>query len=236
MRIILYAILIFVNLIFAQSKNPDEIIKGVVTNFEKVKDYQVDVNIKVDVDFLKVPESNATIYFKQPDKIHIESDGFALLPKDGLNFSPTSLLKKNYTALYEQDVILDGFNTSIVKVIPAGDQGDVILSTLWIDQKRKVIRKMESTTKTNGTFAINFFYNDKNNYALPSKIEFLFNADKMVLPKNSLNDEDNSVQSPKKKKRLNSLTKGKVTISYFNYKINKGITDSIFEDAKSKAK
>jgi hypothetical protein len=63
--------------------------------FEKIDDYQVDVRIKVDVDFLKMPEREATIYYKKPDKFHIDSENFAMLPKSGLNFSPLGFL--NYS-------------------------------------------------------------------------------------------------------------------------------------------
>ncbi|HMN47891.1 MAG TPA: hypothetical protein PKD67_02025 [Ignavibacteriaceae bacterium] len=228
MKFILIYILLIVTSIIAQSKNPNEIINEVISNFSKVKDYQVDVNIKVDIEFLKVPDSKAKIYFKQPDKIHLESEGFALLPKDGLDFSPSSLVKKNYTAIYEQDVMLDGINTSIVKVIPIGDQGNVILSTLWIDQSKRIIRKVESTTKTNGTFSINFFYDDNLKYPLPSKIIFSFNIDQMNIP-NAFGDEPNADQPKKKKGRFNSTTKGQVIVTYSNYKVNKGIPDSIFD-------
>lgn len=233
MKFIIVLILFTLTSIIAQSKNPDEIINGVIVNFNKVKDYQVDVNIKVDVEFLKVPDSKAKIYFKQPDKVHLESEGFALLPKDGLDFSPSVLAKKNYTAIYEQDVILDGVNTSIVKIIPTGDQGNVILSTLWIDQKKQIIRKVESTTKTNGTFTINFSYDENLKYPLPAKIVFSFNLDQMNIPK-VFNDDPDSDQPKKKNKRLNSTTKGKVIISYSNYVINKGVSDSIFENKINK--
>ncbi len=228
MKFILIYVLLIVTSIIAQSKNPNEIINEAISNFSKVKDYQVDVNIKVDIEFLKVPDSKAKIYFKQPDKVHLESEGFALLPKDGLDFSPSSLVKKNYTAIYEQDVMLDGINTSIVKVIPIGDQGNVILSTLWIDQSKKIIRKVESTTKTNGTFSINFFYDDNLKYPLPSKIIFSFNIDQMNIP-NAFGDEPNADQPKKKKGRFNSTTKGQVIVTYSNYKVNKGIPDSIFD-------
>lgn len=233
MKFIIVLILFTLTSIIAQSKNPDEIINSVIVNFNKVKDYQVDVNIKVDVEFLKVPDSKVKIYFKQPDKVHLESEGFALLPKDGLDFSPSVLAKKNYTAIYEQDVILDGVNTSIVKIIPTGDQGNVILSTLWIDQKKQIIRKVESTTKTNGTFTINFSYDENLKYPLPAKIVFSFNLDQMNIPK-VFNDDPDSDQPKKKNKRLNSTTKGKVIISYSNYVINKGVSDSIFENKINK--
>jgi len=216
------------NLVFTQSKDPDKILENVVDNFSKVQDYSVDVNIKIDVEFIKVPETKAKIFFKQLDKIHLESDGFAMLPKNGMEFSPTALITKEHTAIYEKDVVLNGVNTSLIKVIPLGDQGDVILSTLWVDQVMNVIRKVESTTKTNGTFTIDFSYAKDLKYPLPSEIIFSFNVDKMNIP--ATISGETAPEKPKKKKgRYDGVTKGKVIVKYNNYEVNKGIADSIFE-------
>lgn len=227
MKLLLF-LLFVTNLVFTQSKDPDKILENVVDNFSKVQDYSVDVNIKIDVEFIKVPETKAKIFFKQPDKIHLESDGFAMLPKNGMEFSPTALITKEHTAIYEKDVVLNGVNTSLIKVIPLGDQGDVILSTLWVDQVMNVIRKVESTTKTNGTFTIDFSYAKDLKYPLPSEIIFSFNVDKMNIP--ATISGETAPENPKKKKgRSDGVTKGKVIVKYNNYEVNKGIADSIFE-------
>ncbi|NWF49420.1 MAG: hypothetical protein HXY49_02640 [Ignavibacteriaceae bacterium] len=210
---------------FAQSKNPDTILENVKRKFQEVNDYQVDVKVKVDVNFLKVPETEAKIYYKQPDKIHFESKNFALLPKEGLNFSPMAFLKNDYTAIYEKDELLDGVNTSIVKIIPGGESSNLILSTLWIDQKKNVIRKVQSTTKNSGTFTIEMNYDQIIKYPLPSSMIFSFNVEKMNLPRTFDSD-------PKRKSTLEDkgkTTTGKVYITYSNYLINKGIPDSVFE-------
>jgi len=225
---ILFCFLLLANLIIPQTKNPDEILKHVVDNFNKVKDYTADINIKVDVEFIKVPEAKAKLFFKQPDKVHLQSDGFAMLPKDGLEFTPSSLLKSEHTAIYENDVLLNGIKTSVVKVIPLGNQGDIILSTLWIDQVKQLIRKVESTTKTNGIFVIDFSYSDNFKYPLPEEIVFSFNIDKMKMP--LITDENFSKEKSKKKiNRFGEITKGRVVVKYLNYEVNKGIPDSVFE-------
>ncbi len=235
MRLLISFVLMLLQIGFSQSKDAENILNSIVTNFNRVKDYTADINIKVDVEFLKVPDTKAKIYFKQPDKTHLEAEGFAMLPKKGMDFSPSSLIQKEHTSIYERDVDLNGFNTSVIKIIPLGDYGDVLLTTFWIDQKAKLIRKVESATKTNGTFTVDFTYNDKLNYPLPEKIVFSFNTDKMDLPTEITSDAslpDSNIKGKRKSK--DSRTRGIVTVNYSNYVINKGIPDSIFEKQSEK--
>jgi len=228
MKILLFLLLISFNFSTAQKKDPDKILEEAKKTFEIVNDYVVDVNIKVDVDFLKVPETEAKIYYKEPNKVHLESDGFALLPKDGMDFSPLGLLKDEYTAIYERTDTIEGNKTDVVKVIPLGDANDIILTTLWIDESMHIIRKVESTPKIGGTFKIELKYDiSKTEFPLPSSMIFTFNIDRMNLPK-GMGGELNE-NKPKDEKKTST---GKVYITYKNYKVNKGIPDSVFEEKK----
>jgi hypothetical protein len=221
-------ILLSYGITYPQSIDPDKILKKVITTFDKVKDYEVDVQVKVDVEFIKVPDTKAKIFFKQPDKINFESQGFAMLPKEGINFSPMSFLKKDYTALYQKEDYIDANIVSVIKVIPSSNQGDIVLTTLWVDQSVGIIRKVESTTKTNGTFTIDLKYDERTkDYCLPSSMVFGFNIDKMNLPK-AFSDQAES----ESRKNIGKSTYGKVYITYSNYKVNKGISDKIFEKKK----
>jgi outer membrane lipoprotein-sorting protein len=225
-------ILLFVGfgLSTAQKKDPEKILEEVKKNFSKVEDYVVDVNIKVDVDFLKVPETNAIIYFKQPGKMHLESGGFALLPKEGMDFSPVGLLEDEYTAIYERIDTLEGFRTDVIKVIPLTEQSDVVLTTLWVDESKQIIRRVESTPKIGGTFSIELKYNEsKTDYPLPSGMIFTFNVDRMNLPKGMAGEMNQNKDTNEKKSKT---TTGRVFITYKNYKVNKGIPDSVFEEKK----
>jgi hypothetical protein len=230
MKLIYFLILSLSTVTIAQKQDPGQILDDVVNEFNKVQDYEVDVSIKVDIEFLKVPESQAKIYFKQPDRISLKSDGFAMLPRNGFNFSPSTILKDEYTAIYEKQEIIDGKNLTLIKIIPLGTTSDVILSTLWIDEEISAIRKIESTTKVNGTFTIDFSYNEMNKYTVPSKMVFSFNIDKMNFPSSMMGSTDS--RKREKKKPSDSLTKGKVFVEYSNYKINKGVPDSVFVEEK----
>ena len=229
MRNLIVSIILLLNgLTYSQSKDPDLILKKVIESFSKIKDYEVDVKVKVDVDFIKVPDTKAKIYFKQPDKIHFESNGFAMIPKEGINFSPLSFLKKDYTALYEKEDYIENHPVSVIKVIPYSEKGDIVLTTLWVDQLHNIIRKVESTTKTNGTFTIDLKYDeDKKDYSLPTSMVFGFNIDKMNISKAFSGQTETE-----SRKNIGRSTSGKVYITYSNYKVNKGLSDKIFEKKK----
>jgi outer membrane lipoprotein-sorting protein len=231
-KIVMHKVILLITLVFvslnAQIKDPDQILDKVKKEFSSVKDYEVNVNIKVDVEFLKIPETSAKIYFKQPDKIHFESERFALLPKEGLDITPVGLLKEKYSAIYQKEDTVNGKETSVIKVIPLNEKSDIVLTTLWIDQTKNIIRKAESTTKINGTFTIELKYDNKLNYPLPSEMIFSFNIDRMNIPRGISGEIESGNAKDKKSKN----TTGRVFINYSNYKVNQGIPDKIFEDKK----
>ena len=218
MKKIFLFLIVFAFVVPGQSKDPDKILDEVKKNFEKIDDYSVDVTIKMDVSFLKVPETKAKIYYKKPDKVNIESKQFALLPKRALDISPTSLLKGKYTAIFDKFVTLNGVKTAVIKTIPLEESSEVVLSTFWID--------LTISTKLNGTFSININYNVQNKFKqLPSSIIFSFNVSKLNIPKRFSGQEEND----KADTSSNRSTIGKVFIDYSNYKVNKGLPDSLFE-------
>jgi outer membrane lipoprotein-sorting protein len=212
--------------LYPLSNDANEIVKAVLARFNQVNDYMVDIEIKVDIEFLKVPDSKAKLFFKQPNKITLKSEGFALLPKDGLDFSPSSIIKGNYTAIFERIESLNGVQTSVIKIVPFNENTNIILSTLWIDNKNSLIRKIESTTKTQGTYTLELFYNDQFKYPLPQQMIFSFNIDKLNLPQTFTNA--NPKQS--KKKFGKGPIVGKVYVNYSNYKVNINLSDKVFED------
>jgi len=229
----LLILLLLTSACYAQKYKPEDILEKAKEKFNLVQDYEVNVNIKVDVNFLKVPDAQAKIYYKQPDKVKLKSEGFALLPKEGVNFSPYGFLKGDYTAVFDKEQEVDGNPCYLVKVIPLGDRGDLILTTLWIDKDKFIIRKIESTTKTNGTFTINLKYDNAFKYPLPSAMIFAFNVQKMQMPKELTGDMSAEQSTSKKEKQgRDDTTTGKVYVNYSHYIVNSGLPDSIFNEEK----
>jgi outer membrane lipoprotein-sorting protein len=228
---ILIIILLLTSTILPQTKNADEIINKVKNKFESVNDYKVDLKIAVDMEFLRIPKVSATVYFKQPDKMKMDSRDFAVLPKEGINFSPINLLNKNYTSIFVKEDTLKGNNVNVIKIIPLSDSTDVILSTLWIDSQNNVIRKVETTTKNRGTLVASLNYDKMIKFGLPSEMIFSFNVENPKLPE-MMEMETGGVKKPLGKTSKNLA--GKIKVTYSNYEVNKGIDDSFFEDDKEK--
>lgn len=230
---IITLVLILTTVIFTQVKNPEEILEKVKLEFEKIEDYKADVKIKVDVDFLKMPDREATIFYKKPDKFHIDSENFAMLPKSGLNFSPLGFLNYKYTAFYEREDTINGTLTSVVKVIPLEGNADVVLSTFWIDTRRNLILKVELSRKPQGSFTIDLKYlKTSEGFWLPSSLIFSFTADRSLMPRRF--NETGDSESNKNAKDLEKEKTGKVYLNYSNYRINTGLTDDFFDDKNKK--
>lgn len=214
--------LFFLTLSAWAQQDANSILSGVRTNFLKVKDYTADAEIKVDVDFVKIPIKKAKVYYKQPDKFRFKAEGFALLPKRGANLFTVNLINDNVTAIYIKQEVIGNITTDVIKVIPLDPNSDIILSTLWISRDYKVY-KLESTTKNQGTFSAQFQYtNHPNN--LPAQVEITFDIQKAEIPVGFTLD----MESLNKKSQSKNTT-GKATVKYSGYLVNMGLSDAVFK-------
>ncbi|AFN74091.1 hypothetical protein MROS_0850 [Melioribacter roseus P3M-2] len=203
---------------FAQKQNAEDILNKVINKFEQVEDYEVDLTISADLQMVKMPDMKLKVFFKQPDKLKISSEGFAMVPKDGVNLNPLKFLKSEYSAVYvknEKDEE-EKINLDVIKIIPLSDTADYILSTVWIDTENYLVRKLETVTKRGVNVSSKFYYNNTA-YALPSKVVVSFNQSGEVKPEQ---DEE---------KRFRQSLKGVVTLTYSGYKINQGLKDEFFK-------
>ena len=206
-----------------------EIIQQVRAKLDKVNDYEAKGKLKTNVIFIKAPIANVRIYFKKPNKLKIYNEnGISFIPKGSVNISLNNIFSNsdNY------DVIDVGKEEStdlrIIKLLPKDDSAEIVLSTLYIDEKQSLIKKAKTTTKENGTYELEMTYGKYTEYGLADKIVFSFNIKEYKLPKGVTFDYDDG---SKKKEDADPLKnrKGKVEISYSEYIINKGVPDSVFK-------
>ncbi|MSP64084.1 MAG: outer membrane lipoprotein-sorting protein [Ignavibacteria bacterium] len=196
--------------LISQFKDAEQIIDAIRIKYDEIKDYTATIEAAVDMERIKVPKMDVKIYFKQPDKFHIESKNFAMIPREGVAINPAELLNKFNAKLLGIEQ-LNSRPVYKIQLTPKSEQKLISLeSYVYIDQENLYIVKLASTPSEGRTIVINFSQSlVQNKYYLPSKIFVKFD-----------NAETNSSQ------RL--PRSGSVTISYKNYLLNTGLSDSLF--------
>ena len=216
-----------VGLSFSQSA--EEMAAKLKSKLLSVKDYEAKGMLKTDVAFLKLPISAVRIFYKFPDLFRIKKDGgISVLPKGGIRINMNSLITEgNYTSLSAGRIVWKGSDLAILKLIPNGESSDIVLTTLYVDDKAMLIRRAITTTKDNGTYEMEMEYGKYAKWGLPDKAIMIFNTKDYKLPKGITFEYDASIsQKSKEKKPLSK--QGRIEISYASYEINKGLAADIF--------
>lgn len=203
-------------------------VQKVKAKIDVVNDYSAVGKLMTDVVFLKVPDAVVNVYFKKPNKFQISKEkGISILPKGGVNMNMQNLLtEKDFLALDGGTGTVAGTAVRIVKLLPNNESSDIVLTTLYVDPLTFLIKKTTTTTKQNGTYDVEMTYGKYAAYALPDKVVLSFNTKEYKLPKGvTLEFDDGEKPDPNKAKN----NRGMVEITYQSYKINKGVSDSVFK-------
>jgi len=223
-------ILFFALFFFTQlsAQTPQELINKIKAKLEKVNDYTAKGRLKTNVVFIKAPIASVKVYYKKPDKMKIVNEnGISFIPKGSVNIN----LAKFLSGSGNYEIVDAGTEPStglkILKLLPSDENSEIVLSTLYIDEKTELIKKAKNTTRDNGTYELEMSYGKYIAYSLPDKVIFSFNTKDYKLPKGVTFDYDDGAEKKPDESLKNK--KGKVEITYTEYLINKGVNDSIFK-------
>ncbi|HEU5164298.1 MAG TPA: hypothetical protein VFU29_02090 [Chitinophagaceae bacterium] len=210
------------------AQTPSELVDKIKTKLEKVNDYTAKGKLKTNVIFIKAPIASVNVYYKKPDKMKIVNEkGISFIPKGSVNINLAKFISGsgNYEIVDAGKEPVTGLR--ILKLLPTDENSDIVLSTLYIDEKNELVKKAKNTTRDNGTYELEMTYGRYATYGLPDKVIFSFNTKEYKLPKGVTFDYDDGTE----KKNNNGLKnkKGKVEITYSEYLINKGVDDAIFK-------
>ncbi len=212
----------------SHAQKAEELIAKVKAKIDKVSDYEANGIMKTNVSFLKVPVAKVKVYFKKPNKLRIKNES-------GISFIPNGSVNINYGNIFsdpgDYDIINAGKENNtglwVIKLLPKDGNAEVVLSTLYIDEKKLLVKKSKTTTKQNGTYELEMQYGNYADYGLADKVVFSFNSKDYKLPKGVTFDyDDGGRKQPGQSRKKNK--NGKVEISYSGYIINKGVPDTVF--------
>ena len=229
-----------------KSQNTDlDIIKSnILTQFSKIEDYQVDINIKINMTGFRMPKKKIKMFFKKPDKLNIKTNGFAIVPKTGINNNPNELFKMfNYINEVNR-TIRDNKQFYFISGIVNQDSIDMpiknlkseesnIKMSLLIDAKEWIITEVDIFLDKEKTFSIRTDYININNIMVPEETKLIIGIKEISRIKNNFNsnllfNSDNDLVKASGFNLKNDEFRGEIIMKFSNYIINQGIDDQIF--------
>ena len=230
MKIVLGLLIGFVtSSLFAQNapkiQNADEILAKVVKGFEEVNDFSAGIDAEINMDRMQIPKMHADLFFKKPDKVHFSSQGFLLVPREGIAFNP-SVLKEHYLT---SSAVRDSVNgKQMFKLLLAAKDAKTRLRalTIWVDPIHWTVAKIETIPYEGRSLSMIFTYEfQQGKYWLPSELVASFASESDRAEKDSSLSIGGQVDAAQR----SMPRSGKITVVYSNYKVNIGLSDELFD-------
>ena len=230
--------------ICAQNTEILKIKEKILTQFSKIDDYQVDVNIKINMTGFRMPKKRIKMFFKKPDKLNIKTNGFAIIPKTGINSNTNDLFKMfNFINNVERTIknnkqyylIVGSLNPDSLDIPLNNFQSEStnLKMSLLIDAKEWIITKVEVFLDSEKLFSIKTDYINIKNIMVPKQTEFLIGIKEISKIINNFNNEilfnsDNNLAKVSGLSLDEDEFKGKIIMNFSNYVINQGIDEKVF--------
>ena len=196
-----------IGLFSAQSSDAKKRMLNMVEKLERVPPYSCDVNINIDVKFIRNKEREGKMIYRSPEDIDYKIKGFAFLPKKEMGTISTSLFKDDFIAI---DMGKENEN-QIIKVIPMDINSEIVTGQFWIDSA-DLVQKMILITKEKGSYTAEMNYNGTL-YDLPSKIRMSFDVKNQKMPALLTGDLEAYTDETDEAE----VSKGTITIMYSNH-------------------
>ncbi len=206
--------------ISALSQDANTLMNQIKTKLDKIKSYEASATMKTSIAYLKIPIAKVKVTFKKPNDLKIQSNnGVTFIPKGVNAISLQNIFSNDFTVIDGGTQNIKGKILRIIKLLPTSPQSEIVLSTLYINEKDLVVEKNSTTTKEEGTYEMDMQYGKYIQYGLPDKLSFSFNAKDYKIPKGLTLDFDNSSTETKKQFQA-KINKGKAEIVFEKYMIN----------------
>lgn len=210
------------------AQTPEELVSQVKARLDQVNDYEAEGKMRTNVIFIKAPVAKVKVYYKKPNRLRINNEsGISFIPRGSVNINLSNIFlnPSGFDMIDQGKEAGTGFR--IIKLLPRDENSEVVLSTLYIDEKQLLIRKAKTTTRENGTYELEMTYGKYAAWGLADKVVFSFNTKDYKLPKGITFDYDDGTRRPEATDKMKDK-KGKVEILYTSYTINKGVPDTVF--------
>ncbi len=209
-----------------------EVLRKVEAAFSGVNDYTVTVDVVADVERLKVSPMHAVMYYKRPDKIHFDSEGFVLLQREGMGL-PFSKLTERFAADSVRRESLEG--VPVYRTVLRAKKEGVRMPNvvLYVDADRWVPVRLHAPLKDGSSMNGRFSFERAGGFWMPSRLEVVFEG----APERPAEAVQPAPQQPSPYAepqaggpRFIPPRAGKVIVQYSGYRINTGLSDDVFKE------
>lgn len=195
-----------------------------------IKDYTAQVSVTVDLPGVKVPQRQARVYFKRPDKVAIDSKGIVMIPKRALvPGMTTAQLGQDIEVVLLGTKMTNGVPFYSLKVIPTGKQrsSDRMLATVRGD--RFTIEHLEMYSGNQRELVVDWRYQlIAGKYWLPQTVVARIHTPPSAASRTP-RDPDNPTPSPAK------ASEGTISVVFSQVKVNTGLSDTLFKEINNGA-
>ena len=201
----------------AHALSPKEILKKAGQHYEVIQDYTADAKVTVESPSMHVPEMSIKIYYKKPDKLHVDSkDGFAVLPKQGAVVgNPLKYLLTSSDLTVDRTEKVLGDDCYVIKGT-FQREGREVQSTVWVDKENFLVRQLATNPEWGPSVRVRLWYTRVGlKYWLPSTT-----SARVSIPPLPGETPDTKSGAPEQTT---------VTIKFGKYKVNSGLSDKIFK-------
>lgn len=185
----------------------DEIVEKALKLRREIRDYTATVTVRTDIPDVDIPDRTVTVYFKQPDKIRVISDGLVILPRKALNIHSlgTRLIEKA-DAVVQGSKTVDGRTLYSVKLIPQSEKDpNRAIVSVWGDTW--TVHRVEGYKGPSKIFTVRWTHQKVGGkHWLPRTIVFQSVAEDLPGSKS-----------------------GTLTLRFSDFRVNTGLSDEIFK-------
>jgi hypothetical protein len=206
-------LLLFLYSVSGVCQTAEEQVLLVKSRLDSIETFLADIELHVDISFIKMPDKEAQAAFKKGEDVVITADDFVLIPKRGLDLSFSELFEYPFMVIDRGEV--EGQSTSLlaISILPSDSKADFSVANLRIDTQKQRITWAEINTKKDGSYTLNLTYPDSH-AVLPTILDVSFEMDRIRIP---LNFAGSDVTIDRKEMRKTDLKTGKITLT-LNYR------------------
>jgi len=248
-RLILSVLFILSSLLVAQTPSIEQIRDNIISQFDRINDYQVDIKISVKMTGFRMPNKKIHMYYKKPGKIKVKTRGFAILPKTGAGGNPSEFLDMlKHVSEIKRTIrdnkpfykIMGKVNQDSLKIpLPVKkDEFPDITMNVFVDAKKWVITEVGVYLDSESVFTLQTDYIEESGVMVPEKSVFKVGV-KGISRWTTQNPFDFGGPGSDRQEFENIAKKagfdaekdefvGEMIMIFSKYKVNQGIDDVLF--------